>query len=395
MTKSKAFFEAMNLVNDSWPKAKNFLNDKRLNQTEKQIILAFNNLRENSFEEIIGSLSKIKADDPFVETYRKMVLGLAFNNRGEPSLALPYFISAWEDIKDTSYIHAQFYSLYNLFIAYRNLKSSDLMGETLELMAEINLEKRATLQIMRLRCRFFYLSFTKDLNKAEDILVQIEQVKDQLNESQALSHHIDKFDFFVKMENYPACYKTLSEFKQFRVYVPSANFKFMKILLDNIVDHRPVYSYDKDFKNSPLLYYQLNVVKCLEEGRIEDAKVFWQELSNMSPTIYQNDLIYKGDKCLFSIAFEKQLKTIFTPDKNLLPKDKSKEQTLLRIMQEASGPLRKEQIYFLVWNEKLIDKNDLMKLSQLVTRVKKKFNVTIKTRKGCYYLEQQPLKKVS
>ncbi|MFZ4715393.1 MAG: hypothetical protein ACOYL6_16840 [Bacteriovoracaceae bacterium] len=394
MTKAKLFLQAITLVNEDFLKAKSVLTDKRLSQLEKQIIQAYVDLRDNRFSEIIPVLINQKSEDVFVESQRNILLGLAYNNSGDLKLARPFFEIAWDIVKTTNYKTSQFIVLYNLFTLHRNLKQIERMSEYLDLMQELEIKDHPGLFLMLLRCRFCYYSYVGDMMKAKSFMLKIERRKEELGENQILSFQIDKFDFYLKNDQYSDCYKTLEEMKKFRIYASSFNFKFMKILLDHITLEKPIYAYDKDFINVPILYNMLNVVKALEAADPIEALKWWGELTLISPDIYQADFIYKGDKCLFSVAYQMHRQN----DEKIIilenVKEKTKEELLLKILENSKHPVRKDQIYKMIWGEELQDKEGLLKLSKLVWRVKKKFNIEIKTRKGCYYTSSSSLIKL-
>lgn len=382
----KTFMFSMNLFELNLKQRQAFLSDKRLTKIEKDILECSILLKDCRYEEIVYRLSNLIATNELVESQRKLILGMTYSLKGDCLAALPYLEDAKEKFKRHDLRGYTFYSLLQIFFAHLNLKNASFLKTTI---SELTKEKGESIkdEISYLRCLFNYHSFFGDFKKAELVMDKLDGLKNEMHSSQVIGHLVDKFDFFLKINNLTKCEYLLEEMKNNRKHNLSANFKFMRALLNHVAHKKPIYLYDKDFKDTPLLLYQLKVIQNLEEGHQEEALSYWNKLSELNSDIYADFMNYKGDKCLFSICLEMYREQACEEDIKTDPFS-SKEEALLKLLQDAKGPLKKEKLHFLLWGEEITSKNDLVKLAVLVTRIRKKNGIDIISRKGCFFIPQ-------
>lgn len=393
MVKIKTFIEALSFYHADFKKFQRYLQDKRLSQAEKTILRAWINLREVKLQKIISELAPLKTFDKEVEAQRQLLLGIAYNNTGELLHAVPTLLHAIGPLKDSNLPNSYFAAINTLFITYHNLKDLDGMARVLEEMVEF--EKPTTgQQIEILRRQFSFFCFIGKLDKARLIMKKIDKYKKYFSDAQKINLLMDKFDLAIKADSYKVCEEILSEMKNHRNFQLSANFKFMRKLLSLITTGESLYLYPKDFAENPQLCAQVKVLLAMEQGNYEDARREWLQLSKMSPSIFDKDFGYHGDKCLFSVAINK-----LQPKKEILFAKKGEmnnEALFLKIMTEHQGiPISKEELFYEMWGKELESKDDLNKLVCTVYRLKTKHKLTIKSRKGCYILEKAHLKKAA
>lgn len=116
----------------------------------------------------------------------------------------------------------------------------------------------------------------------------------------------------------------------------------MSVLLEHLTKNAPIYLYEQNFQEYPTLYYQVMVLKNLESGNHDQANASWNYLKQLSPKIYQDNFIYKGDKCLFSLCLAKNLgqkKVMYNITSN------SKEDMLIEYLEQSDLPLSSEWLY--------------------------------------------------
>lgn len=201
---------------------------------------------------------------------------------------------------------------------------------------------------------------------------------------------IDKFNLEIKRNNFKACQDCLAEMKKHRKYYLSANYNYIKILLNHFLNNSPIYINFEDFKGNEDLLLQIQVIQKLQERDTSSAKDFWNKLKAYSYTIYGNDFTYNGDRNLFSICLEKQKnlnKSLFSSaeEKEETINLKNKVKKLYLIVKELNGPISKEELFLLTWGRPLEDKDDAAKLSHAISRIRREYGINLKIKKGCYW----------
>lgn len=394
--KAKTFILALNTLGINPKKTKSYLKDKRLTQAEKSILQAFLDLRDNLAKEVILAVQDLVTVDPVVESQRKLILGLAYNNQNQHHQALPLILEAIELMQDQGIPAQEFIALNNLFIIYRNLKNFEKMKQTLSKMHKLGAQNELG-KINLLRADFKFASVTGDFKNAEKFLKELEANKKQLGEAQIISHLVDKFDYLVKTDRLDKCEAVLDDMKNYRKFHLTSNYNFMKLLLNHHLHHKPLYITDSEFRELPMLFHQLKVIQKLEESDKGSAQEHWTKLSNLYPDVYGRELgDYQGDRCLFSVCLRmhEKVQQSNISDLTKLKLSSVKEEALLQILEAATTPIHQEIIYELLWEEVPESKLDLNKLAQLVYAVKNKTGVDIRMRKSCYLIDKISAKSV-
>lgn len=391
----KTFMASMDWFNLPLDKKKAFLKDKRLTLAEKTILECSMLLRENKFEQIISALSDLSIQNSFVDSQKFLVLGVAYNVSGNCSLAVDCFKKAITILKEQNLNSFEYTACLQLFFAHLNLKQKNEMVQVLDRMHEI-LSPDVKDRISYLRCRLNYHLFIDDYQNAKAQLKKLIEFKPQMHQGQLIYFLIDQFSFFLKTDQYQRCEQVLNELKGYRTYRTSENFVFMQALLNHYQHKKPIYISDTQFSKTPLLFFQIQVLKSLEAGNQARAQEFWLELNHLNGEVYRDFMDYAGDKCLFSLCLsmyrKNQKMNVSQFTANLSPLEKK----FIHLLSETSLPLSKEEIYFKVYDRPYQDKEDLKKLTLLCVRIKKKTGLSIKSTKGCYLLEMdRPVKKVS
>ncbi len=384
--KLKTFIHALQLLSLDPVKAKSYLDDKRLSNKEKIILQSYFYLRDNELEKVIESLDGIgESSDKVLEGQRQLLLGLTANNQS-------HFVEAYEHInlslrllKDQNLNYFEYLGLYNQFIIAFNMKDQKRMQNVLFSLEKIPVEKESD-RIMILRCYLNYYTFINQFGEAHKIIHKIHKICPKLTESDEISYLIDKLNLSVKEENFSESLKILGRMKKFRKFHLTENYNFIKILLNNIIHDEPIYFSHDQFIRIPLLNFQMQTIRALEEGKQDEAQQNWTKLNELNPDIYGENFNYQGDKTLFSIAFHKHLSKIKKTDIPL-EQDSSQHNKILKLLQEANNPINRDIIYFAVYGKKAENKDDYLRLSKVIYRLKKKLNLELSFKKGCYQLK--------
>jgi tetratricopeptide (TPR) repeat protein len=388
---AKTFIHALSVLHQDRKVLYKFMNDKRLTVTEKKILKCWGFLRESKHQDIIETLTSLPPVlDQVVESQKLLILGITYLNKGEPKLAETYLKEARQCLDQFPILRRLiFVANLNLFLTLHIQKNKFGMEEALEKMMEHTSED-ATEKINIQRCQFILAKFIGDFEKAEQFFKYLLKVKPEMGANLKLSFVIDEFDYYIKLEEDQKAVEALEEFKKLRSFNHSAYYQYRLLLLNHIMKNTPLYFTDLDLKTIPLVFNQMKVIKFLEEKNMTEARIYWAQLTEINPEIYQENFNYQGDKCLFSRALQKH-KTSENGLPLKLPDQKDK--ALLKILRNSRAPILKSELFETIWGEAPFDKEELNKLSQLVSRVKSKYGLDIKYKKGCYFLEQK--KKIS
>ena len=381
--KHKAFLQAVVLVNTESRKAKFYLNDKRMTLQEKTIIASFLALRDFENQEVIDVLTKMICHDPFVESQRHFCLGAAFNNLTQFKEAEFHLL---ESIGMNHFAGAELLSFgacQSLFTVYLNTHYLNGMSDMIARMKILFFSfPNSSLYIKG--CEFSYAIQVQDFTKARLMLAYMEENHHSLNEHQRISYFYDLFELYLFMDNFKQAESALERIKRFKKYKNSIHTKYMQGLISFLLEAAPIYLYEKDFAEYPLLLNQLICLKSLECGDLSTALKSWNKLKVLEPGVIKDPFIYVGPPNLFSKALLK-----LTRKSNMLPilnDSMIKEEKLFYLLTLSKGPIQKEMIYQEIWNSPVESKDEFSKLAKLVQRTKEKYGIEIKSLKGSYYL---------
>lgn len=386
--KTKAFAKVISEIHLSYDKLAKILADKRLTSTERKIIQCWSFLRKGQSAKIIETLKNVDADyDNLVMAQKDLLTGIAYIWEGNLNQALiliknaSFMLSQYEDIGNVHFL-----ALYNYFICSINLKNKKEMDLSLALLAGYP-NKDEKQKLTYLNCVFNYHSFCNEHDRAEATIKLLEPHKKRMNDSIFMSYSTGKYIHYVKTEQFEKCYQVLEERKKRRSFYSRANYLFMRVLLDNYCKQTPIYAYEKDFKDSPFLFWQIMVIKCLEEKNHYAAQKYWDKLRLSMPDIYKRDFEYNSAKDIFSLCLKLHLSPVEMEEKIVIPE--KKEEALLLILNKSKTSVTMDTIYQHIWGEEILDKEDINKLKKLVSRVRKNKHVDIKYKKGCYYIDKK------
>ena len=382
---SKAFTEVLNYLSENPKKCKKYLADKRPSQQEKKIIQAGLFLRDNQFKKVVEILTSFTCNDPYIESQRLLMIGIAHNNRADYINGISLLEESYRIGMGVRPHQRDFITLYSLFISYVNTQNLEKLKEVLSELNQIG--SRGTIESIGLSlCNIQFHLLDGDLELALEKSDNLKDSVKKMNEHQAIFFFMARMNLFLQLGNIKDARECFVALKPLRKYRTSSNFNFMKLLFQYLEDGKALYVKEKDFKDSPELLQQIIIIKAITEDKVEIANQNWILLQKNNSKIYGKPFNFLGKENLFSTALKKALKG-FKINKNLVEfNDFNHEEKLLNLLRNNSGPLSKELIFEFVFKSKIKDKNDFMKLSRLVYKVKASYQVEIKTAKGCYIL---------
>lgn len=392
MTKILTFEEAFTLTVQNTSGATKFLANQEFGQAERKILSAYLKLKASDFDWIFQNLVSLKVGSFSVDGARCLILGIASNNTGDPNEALAWLERAKARLENSTPI-IRFLVVYNRFVAYQNLSDKEKLTELCEESKEFDFSHDQSFKIRQLRLRFNHDSILGDVKNAYEIMQQLQMLESSMDEFQRLAWIIDKIRFFAAQGDYKSCENELEKLKRIRSFYLSADYNFIKAILGYLKDNKPLYLYERDFASIPLLAHQVGVLLALEKKDLTEASKAWARLQQQSSSVYQDEFVYEGETCLFSQCLSKLLQACKT--KIVLSSSEliSKEERLFSLLKDHPHGLSKTQLHQLLWGVEPVSKADLGKLSKLVERVKMKYSVDIKSRKGSYILSAPPSRK--
>ncbi len=358
--------------------------DFRLNKIELQIIEAWNLLKTTDFEKII-SITEKSSQDQLIQSQLMLVRAVALHNCGRMLESIPLFEQSIVLMKRYDLRRMKFIAFFNLFNACQNLKWDHRLASILNdwlMIPAVDFNEAIAIK----RCQLRLLFSSNEMKKAEEIIAWLEGHIEEMSELNRLNFHIDLFDFYAKKSDFQSCSNILSRIKKMRSYHYGAHFKYLKALVDYHLSGKPFYIYERDFSENKQLFYELSVLKFLEEQDERHATLFWSKLREIDPENYKINFQCKVKDSLFSLALKNLLLPFSKPVLNKLSKKGLTKEELVKELFLHHDELEKNKLYELVWGHVAESKADLAKLQLIIFRLNKKGDVQIKYRKGCYHL---------
>jgi hypothetical protein len=369
------------------------LKDKRLSLEERNILKGWLLLRKNKIFEVIELVKSIHSTtNDLFESQKKLLLGICYNNLGQLKKAQLYLVDVPPVLEIYDVKCLKFIAYYNLFICYFNQNNkidSELTLKRMEALRADHYRHELLLQ----QCYFMYHILNNADKEAELLLFKLDKQTDKMSESMKLGHYYDKFNFYLTKNNLIECLKCIHNMKKCRSFNLSENFLYMKILLEFLVHNKPLYAYPQQFKINHHLYYHLKIIQSLQGQDLSTANLYWKRLIQLDPENYFEGFKVKDESSLLFLAVKKYQFHLF-PDQNKLfinSTDGKKEKIFAELIQNCNHPISKDVIHQLIWGSEIKNKEDMVKLKKLVSRVRKQFNLDIKFKNNCYYLIQDEM----
>lgn len=389
--KEKTFYKILIEFTNSIEKTKRSLNDRRLTKIEKLIIEGHLHIRKNQNQEVLNLfLDSTPSELLFVESQRLLLIGSALNNLSHLMEAKKYILDSIKILETIEAPYFLFYSYHLLFTIHDNLHHPEMMAQTIKAMAPLHKTKRQEAQF--LMCQFCYEQLAQNFDQAKIHLHEINQRLEDMTEGDTVRHLVDTFAFYVMIGDLHAADEVLASLKSHRNYQLTENYNFMRKMLDHLISDTPLYIYDHQFQDIPILLHQLKVIQCLEAKNTNEALHHWDQLRAYAPQTYRQAFEYQGPVCLFSLGLKKHA---YPLEITIDVSGETKFDQLYSILKSAQKPVPGALIYELLWGREPVEKEDLKKVSRLISRLKSEKNITIEYRKGAYSITQEKISKAS
>jgi len=342
-TAHKTFIAALESFASNKQKFKRYYNDKRLTVQEKNILKAKISIRNFKIEEGLEFLDFTPMND-YIKAHQLYIKGVLHNNKTDFSSSAPILKTSYLLFKSLNDDQYSFSALYSLILTFFNLKFSDQMDFYLKEMNKMS-RKTKFQKSCYLRCKSLYFSLiNEDVKALEYINQSLEDDSIQMKDQRAM-FLITKFVAHFKLHQHEKCGEVLKEYNSSKGFISSANYNFMKKMLDHFVNDTPLYAYEKHFRDAPELKYQTNVIKHLSCAENDLAQNYWEKLQIINPSLYKETFQFTGDYCLFSACLNKHL---------------NKETSSLSGIQEFRGTTQEKLVFFLESSERPLSKEELI-----------------------------------
>jgi hypothetical protein len=361
--------------------------DQTVDYVDRKIIEAWDLLQKSSFESLVKILTSLKGQ---VSLEQKALilftLAVCDNNRGEYTDALTKMLKVEQMINEKLELdpNHKFLSLLedNILVTLLNLNQVTEFAKRLDLLKEKDELKRYEYFEIIYNCHIGNISKTKML------LSNFYTKRYQLEEPKKVLLYISLFELGVQEKSSIIVLDALKKMSKLKKFAYSDNFKFMKSMSDYFFNDNPLYLYPNDFKRNPFLRQQVEIVLALDKNDEYKAFALWDSLHKNYPHLFGVNLKWKGPVCIFSLVLNKIKQKTKEPADIKLEMTKSlsaKEEMVIKILKQ-NGSISKEQLYQQLYDEEMRDKKDLEKLARLISRLREKYQLNIKTSKGCYLI---------
>lgn len=378
------FVKNFDLIIKNFKHHKRYLADKRLTQTEKKVLQAHCYIRDNKNRAALELLEQISETNEYLKAHINLLSGLAYNN-------ISFFQRSkkrLEKAKITFQVYESkylFLTLVNLYTCELNLLQNKEMNKIFQELSDLEFQNIHQDLVFK-RIKFNFHIHTDEFEKAYEMLDDLYENFENFKVSVKPAFLIDVFNLAIKTDNFQLAYKSLDKLKTIKKYHLTENYKFMKALLDFIDSNQAIYITEGQLQKVPMLQHQLMCIKYLAMGDRESARKHWGELRETKPHVYLDNFETNMPKCLFSIALNKansnRSKWTFEIHDRM-----SKTQKLQEIFSHLEDPIKKVDLYRLIYEQEAHDKNDLLKLSKLISKFRKKSTFKIQTQFDSYSVE--------
>jgi len=361
--------------------------DKRLTSVEKKILQGYLQIRNNQSSQVITELKDLpQSSIAFVQDHFHLILGICYNNIGDAKSGEKYLSLAIKGFEDKGEDYHLFTALFNLLNLLGNEARVSEMGAVLSKMEEICPDmKLAKLRLFR--SQFIYACDSNQELLARKLITKINLLKADFSESDLAQHLVCEFMFYIKYEELNKAQDIIVQMKKCRNYALSENYHFMNRLLSHLITDSAIYVYEREFPTLTYLFHQMKVIESLQGADRENAEIYWKKLQAFNPDIYKEDFRYHGEKCLFSLCLEKHLNKVKKFNLKLNSNNTPLYKVAFEILTQSSIPLKKGHLFELIYGEVPETKEDDIRLARIISKIRQVYGVRILFKKGSYSLE--------
>lgn len=364
------FYETFRMFGVNKKKFKYRLKNNKFEIQEKALLLALEAVMRKDKDKVFDLLKNKTFSSVFLEGARLYLLGFTNNYFGMYKFAIEDLELSVEKLRDTPYEPFLIHSYLSLLVCHSNRKDKEEAIKYIHLIEKH--EPDSPYQALSIAHALAVgLLAVNEHKKCEKIIKSVYEEQSEYLHIYEAGFCLTEFMLSLKQGDPDACAQALDRYKKLPGYVVKANYLYMKKMLDHIYKSAPLYVYRKDFENYPESYDQIETIRHLSVGNLEEAQKTWAMLQGHNPSLYGDNFHYRGDFCLFSLAIEKYkdaLKVseeIVELDEGLSPMEK-----LGLLYKNKSKSYTKEDLIQLIWNEE-VSELTLQRLRQLVYRFNK------------------------
>lgn len=386
----KTFLAAIDCFTDNMQKFKRYYNDKRLTQAEKAMLKSKVELRKGNFQKAL-ELLEFTTTNPFLKAYQLYYQGNLLNNAAKSHEAIPLLKESYLRFMKLEDKVKAYFPLYALIITLINQRNATQVEFYLKELGKMHLNDPYQ-QSSFLRAKALYFSLLEDNETALKYINKALAIKSSKLETRMAFFLVAKFVIYFKLHRYNECEQILADYKDVNGFADSANYNFMRIMLSHFLHDAPIYAYPKHFKGVAELEYQVNTIKHLSVAETDLAKIYWAKLQDINPALYREGFVYTGDYGLFGACLAKHQRKNEnkTLSFNLDELKGSTQERLYSILMNSSKTHSKEELIKLIWDEEYTLENS-QRFNKLLSRVKKKYGLEVRVRKGSYRLIKSSL----
>ncbi len=355
-----------------------------LSLSYKKVLWGFFYYRKKNKAKIFEHLKTPPLPDDFGEGVRLYLLGLSQNLFGKHQFAQEYLEASVAKFKVSQDEHFSIYAISTIILNLANRKLIKEMAYWLDELKE-HTPPNDYCQLLVYLTEASYLSKMGEIKKSNHVLEKACKMTGKEIKLFMPSLLMLKFQNSFSLKHYEECYSILEAYKKSSGFTSSANYSYIKILLDHLVKDHPLYIYPSEFQDSQELLDQLLVLKHLSQNDQSEAKIIWARLAKHNPQVYQEDFQFKAPYSLFSCALEKYKLDLKSNqiDVQRLKKMPNRLDRLHYILKNGPSIIKKSDLIFWLWSED-ISEASLNRLRKLINDYKKKHHCELKSSQDCY-----------
>ena len=385
--KPSIFHEVFASLVSDYSKNKKIIKDNRLGQIERKILTAYILLRDKKNNEAVKVCESAVVSNPYFKSHLNLVKGIALNNTSRFNDALKCLELCIDHFQRKEDEIFRFQTHYNLLLCYSNQQLNDKLADQYDVIRKFKFEDTKVKTRQNLLLLSYHIdtsSFNQAYGIVDDISLNIKEVPD----ADLPNFYIDCFNLGLRNKDNALVEKALFKLKAIRKFHLSENYKYMNSLYNFYSQDKPIYLRDEDLKKVPFLNNQAQCIKALSQGDLDQARGYWGELHQAQSHCYLDNFEYNGAVCIFSLCLEKCLDKIAINIK-ISDSIKSKKEKLIYFTNHFQGVITKEDLFKLIFEKECMDKDDIQKITKLISYYKKDLSASIKSVHGAYEISRK------
>lgn len=389
MKNMNSFLSTFYLYDSNIKKFRYRLSNHKFEIYEQRLLNSLELYHKNKSIECLDLLNSFKGNNHLIEGLRLYMIGLCHNQQSQFDQAQSSLESSVILLEHTKEKRLLFFAYSVLIINLTNKRDKTGVKKTLTKLKKIPATTNA--QVLQFnQCMLCYYLLYEKSNEALEFIKEVYLTHKRLG-SHRPYYLVLEFMFTFMNKDHDRCYEILESYKKVRGNKVTANYTFMKSMLDHITHNTPLYVYKKDYKDDMGLYKQAMLIKHLSCGELDQAQSFWNDLKKASPLVYDENYTFNGGYNLFSVALKKHSSKL---NKNLLNlKELSMfnkvQDKLIYILESTSTPVSKFDLADYLWKDEEYSDSVENRLKKQISRLRKKYPNKISQSQGTYWIEKK------